>query len=395
MRVRINQLGRVFAAVFAFAAPAAFADASSESPSTDTDGRWIPSFSFSGGALVQMMDSASAAHCQLGRPQQPVQLSGSSQFVNRLACRDPEAELPPPVTAMLRDPLCPHEPSPDGRRACLRPSVDEHDAAVSPFVAASLQVMTPRVKLLPSGPRFFVSGEFVTLWAQKRDIAKEAKPSELDWPSGIQFPKAQDIGGPTLAGIGSAVTSEVQTYSFGARGGLAFPFHFRERRLWLKPSFGWLRYDIDMEALIVAAIKDDPLVVSSGTGSFGPGVREVTFDGSRSETFDGIGPGLELEMEAGRFGAVGVSLFLNAEAYRMLGETEFSFSDSVDCPAYDPLNPTGGCASSLVNNPGPGVFEPAPDADIGADTYTADFEFGVDDWAYRAGVGIRFHWLGR
>jgi hypothetical protein len=49
----------------------------------------------------------------------------------------------------------------------------------------------------------------------------------------------------------------------------------------------------------------------------------------------------------------------------------------------------------LVNNPGPGVFEPAPDADIGADTYTADFEFGVDDWAYRAGVGIRFHWLGR
>ncbi len=36
-----------------------------------------------------------------------------------------------------------------------------------------------------------------------------------------------------------------------------------------------------------------------------------------------------------------------------------------------------------------------PDADIGADTYDAEINFGVHPVAYRGGVGIRFHWLGR
>jgi hypothetical protein len=395
MRVRINQLGSVFAAL-ALAAPAAYAASPSESSPTDTDSRWIPSFSFAGGALVQVMDSASAAHCQLGRPQEPVRVGQSNIFVNRLACRDPEAELvPPPVTPLLADPLCPNEPSADGRRACLRPSVDDHDVSATPFVAASLQVMTPRVPLVPSSPRFFVSGEFVTLWAQKRNIAKESNPSTLDWPLETPFPEATNVGGPTLSGVGTEVTSEVQNYTFGARAGLAFPFHFRGRRLWVKPSFGWLQYEVDVDALLVAGIKDDPVDVDPTTGSFGPGIREVTFDSGFTETFNGIGPGIELEMEAARVGPLGVSLFINADAYRILGETDFDFSDTLQCPAYDPLNPTGGCASSLVNMPAGGSPSPVPDANIGADTYTGDFEFSVDPWAYRAGVGIRFHWLGR
>jgi hypothetical protein len=43
----------------------------------------------------------------------------------------------------------------------------------------------------------------------------------------------------------------------------------------------------------------------------------------------------------------------------------------------------------------PLVLGPIPDADIAADTYTADFSFSVDPILYRGGVGIRFHWLGR
>lgn len=209
MRAGINRLGSGFVAALVLAAPAAFAASTSESSSTDVDGRWIPSLSFAGGALVQVMDSSVASHCQLGRPEEPVQVPGQLTFIDRLACRDPDAALvPPPVTPMLADPLCPHEPSPDGRRACLRPSVDDHDVAVTPFVGASLQVMSPRLKLLPSSPRVFVSGEFVTLWGQEREIAKEGRPSQLAFPPSPQnIPGASRTGGPTLFGIGSSVSS--------------------------------------------------------------------------------------------------------------------------------------------------------------------------------------------
>lgn len=428
MAIRINKLSGLGALLALAAASAASSQPTRESVPTNVDDRWIPSFSFSSGALMQYMNSSALSRCERGRPEEPVPIPGVNLFIDRLACTDPNIHDPnlpddnpafamfgldPPITPGLMDPFCTDMPSADGRSACLRPSDRDDELSVSPFVSASVEVMTPRVGLLPGAPRGFVGGEIVTLWAQERDIAREGNPATLAFPG--DNTNAASTAGAALFGTGSTVESEVQRLAWSARGGLAFPFLFMERRIWLKPSFGWFRYEVDFDATVVAAVKPDP-VDDPNAVTFAPGIREVTFAGSGSETFDGIGPGIEIEMEAGRFGPLGVSLFVNGQAYWVLGDRRFDFTDRVECPAFDINNPTGGCASSLLedlditdpNNPltpvpGAHLFVDqdsnpnTPDAlrAVQPDTYTAQFQFGVDPVAYRAGVGIRFHWLGR
>lgn len=396
MPMRINMLAGLVAALLLLAASAALADSGAESLPTDVDGRWIPSFSISTGVTMQFMSSSSESHCRYGRPKEAVQVSGTSVFVDRVPCRDPEnALVPPPVTPGLFDPLCPDEPSPDGKRGCLRPNRRSDQVAVNPFVSGSLELASPRLGLLPGRPRAFVAGELLQIFAQRRDIAKEGSPSVIYFPQGKT--RAMDLGQPAVLGQGTRVSSEVQRLGWSARGGLAFPFELLGRRLWLKPSFGWLRYQVDIETVMIAAIKDDP-VNDVNAMSYGPGIREVSFSGSASGTYDSVGPGLELEMEAGRFGPLGVSLFMNGDAYWVLGERRVQLSNRLDCPAFDPYKPTAGCSTGLLealDTNLPNVLKPIPEANIGADTYTARFTFGVSPVVYRGGLGIRFHWLGR
>jgi hypothetical protein len=262
---------------------------------------------------------------------------------------------------------------------------------VSPFVGGSLQLLTPEIPI-PTRPRFFVQGELLPTFATDRNIAAEGDPS------GVEVPVAQNTGfilGPTsffqneFVGVGSRTTSTVETLVYGANLGLAFPFEVRGRRLWLKPSVAWLRYEVKVEGKLEAGIKDDsPLVRGPNTrdctfvpnpafpGPPGSSVPEflaapcsgISFSGEDSMWFQGIGPGLELEMEAARWGPIGASLYLDARAYKILGDRELSFASSVNYP------------TSLGRIP--------------ADTYRANWSFSVDPWLYRAGVGIRFSWLG-
>jgi hypothetical protein len=429
-----------------------------ETGSTDVDDRWIPSFSFEGSAYVQQMRSSLSSKCLEGRP--------ANDLSRRPSCRDPDAIFNDLVedangNVVVVEPYLPGgDPNPlyAFGEATLRDADDGDEVTVTPMVGANLQLMTPRMDFIPGGPRAFVTGELLTFWAGERDIAREGSPT------GVAFPDPAEAGATTqnsirfsqrgLFGVGSRVRSEVQTLGWGARAGLAFPFQFRERRMWLKPSFGWIQYEVDVEAIVVAGLKDDglfsggsadqipPDVQNDGAGNFsqrGPGIRAVTLLGNDTETINGIGPGVELEMEAGRFGPLGVSLFFSMQMFRMLGSTKIDLNSSRRCDAN--VSP---CLSNLVNTgpeagripivyplpppippefvpvPSPagpvptvGVSYPCPDPGgdcsdpaafpdplapvfpFGADTYTASWEFDVQDWGYRGGIGIRLHWLGR
>ena len=78
------------------------------------------------------------------------------------------------------------------------------------------------------------------------------------------------------------------------------------------------------------------------------------------------GPGLELEMETDRFGPVGTTLFLDFFAYKVLGDRTVVLADTA---TYT-------------------------DALGGPDEYAARWSATVDPWIFRAGLGMRFQWLG-
>jgi hypothetical protein len=339
----------------------------------DQEGRWVPSLALSGGATIQPQDSSVESSCELGGP------------------GDSDLGIVPCDFLVGTGP------------AALRPYESETDWAVSPFVGANLQLMTPAIQVIPGRPRFFLLGEIQLLFPPTRDIAKEGDPSSVRLPD--TRTELQATPALTLNGVGSSTTSEIQTLSWGAGVGVAFPFGFRGRRLWLKPSAAWTRYEIDVEGVVVAGLKDDPVPGTYPRSELGPPdpliqpttdwpfwgsqVREVNLSGSGSKTYDGIGPGLELEMIAGRFGQIGVSLFVNANAYRILGDREVAFSARDDTlPAlpyvWAPSDPGPPRVSEIPGNPN----------GLPADTYTASWSFEVDPWLFRAGVGVRFHWFG-
>jgi hypothetical protein len=114
------------------------------------------------------------------------------------------------------------------------------------------------------------------------------------------------------------------------------------------------------------------------TNPCGNDLRPISISGSESLTFDGIGPGLEIEMEVGKFGPIGASLFIGGAAYKILGKRDVSFANSVSFEAGEPV----------------GVLPGGDGLDLGADTYNGDWSYEVDPWLYRARVGLRFQWLG-
>lgn len=344
-------------------------------PPATSEGRWVPALAITPGITAQSQDSTVRSSC----------LRGGAPQENRLKvgffdppCQNPSLNMP----------------------FELRRSDSGTDLALSPYVGASLQLMAPSLPI-PGRPRFFLTGEILPTFATGRDIAKEGDASGLrilppgpGSPTGApQPPNAVGftpcpITAATLAasgcfdelavlGTGSKTTSTVQKLVWGAGIGIAFPFEGFGRRFRLKPSFRWLRYSVDLNGTAIRAIRPrtavPPPPLSSTTA--GP-LRRVNLSGSDSLTLNGIGPGLELEMDAFRWGPIGASFFLDAYAYRILGTRSVRFnSDRVTLTGADdvPADPSQGLAP---------------------DTYNAAFTWSADPWLFRGGVGLRLHWLG-
>jgi len=248
--------------------------------------------------------------------------------------------------------------------------VDGSDTAVSPFVGGSLELMSPALPL-PWRPRLFVSGEILPTFASDRDLAVKGNPGCIRGPEPTA-PCATTPGGlsgtsfnaENANGQGSNLIAHVDTLVYGVNLGVAFPTEVRERQLRIKPSVGWINYKVEADGLVVGAACGDPNSVPPSTrcNDF---LREMTLAASDSQRFNGIGPGLDVEMDAGQLGPLGVSLFMGGRAYAIVGDRDISF----------------GATKSY-------------DDQLGTDDATALFEVKVDPWIFRAHVGIRFHYLG-
>ena len=351
----------VFSATVASAQDAAMAEL----------GRWIPSLAITSGITFQTQDSEVESRCLFG--------GGPAAFNQSTSCKFVQYPMLPDTSGTLR------------------PPDNGSDWAVSPFVGGSAQLMTPALAWVPGRPRVFAFGEVLPTFAATRDIAQEGDPDGFELPQSGTGPSPPVVVDPrpgigfvpgytqaAITGVGSQTSSTVDTWTWGAGMGLAFPFEFRGRQLRIKPSFGWFRYRVDVEGLVLVALKDDP---PAGVGAnvrdcvYLPNVLAPTsascsgirLEQSASQSFDGIGPGLELEMDAFRWGPIGASLFLAGAAYRVLGERKVEFSASAQYPAQSTPGFPGG---------------------IPADSYVANWSFEVKPWIKRAGVGIRFHFLG-
>ena len=261
-------------------------------------------------------------------------------------------------------------------RALVLP-VGNNDLFLTPLAGTSLEMMTPGLQSVPGRPRLFVHGDVTLAFAFDRNVAKQGTPTGAVIPVGPITPEVE------IRGLGSKTSGQVKTLVYGAGGGPAFTFEAFERRLRVRPSVEWMRQEMQVSGVMNKAFQADtgqqqgldPGLPGGGLTPLLNAVylQPITLRARDTHVYHGIGPGLEVEMDAARAGPVVLSLFLGGTAYRMLGDLDVHLQANGVVPAQ--TGPQGQ------------VFT-ATDQPI-----SADFDFNIHSWAYRGGVGMRFRWL--
>ena len=255
-----------------------------------------------------------------------------------------------------------------------RPSADGDDNDVSAFVGGQLELMTPELPI-PLSPRFFAGGGVLPAFGVERKVASEGNVGTVALPS--PFPgDPSAFNEASLLGQGSETEARiVDDFVYEAHAGLAFPFEFLGRQLRVKPSAGWIHYKIDTRG----AVADGECQVINPIGdinecnpnsNLAPGfLRSIQLRIDSSGTFDGVGGGMDFEMDVFHIGPFSSSLFIGAHAYKILGERAIEF----------------------------GANESFPDTGrqgLGAADYASNHRIEVDPWFYRMGLGFRMNWVG-
>ncbi len=316
--------------------------------------RWVPSLALITGLAIQNWDGAVLGEC----------------------------------TGCILDPSL---PDPSLGASLLRDPDDDSNLSVTPFFGVNFELMTPELPI-PSSPRLFVGADIAAAFGFERAVAREGDPGALACPLDELACESTRFNENAVLGQGSEVVATLDSVIYGIHAGIAFPFEFYGRALRVKPSFAWIRYGVDVEGLLVdAECRELPRArpnlpintqcfntFNRTTGALiEEGIlREIRLPASASGSFNGVGPGLDFEMDTGRFGPLGTSLFVGARFYRILGNRKIELSASESFPQeflMDGVTPADG---------------------LGPATTNARFNFEMDPWMYRVGIGLRFHWLG-
>lgn len=274
-----------------------------------------------------------------------------------------------------------------------------NDRAVTPYVGGNVELLTPAIPM-PLRPRAFVSGEVLPMFGPERVLVVDGDPKRLRGPEintvlvgeedinhfttgfpGESGPRDTAFSEEDTVGQGMRTVAQMDSLAYGAKVGVAFGFEYRGRQLRIKPSAGWIHYKVNATGTMV-----DPTCIprnrctnlyrANNNGTEDPSddffelsqagfIRESIITGSESGVFDGVGPGIDFEMDTVRYGPIGAALFAGIHAYYLPGDRDIflgnvrSFNDQ-----------------------------------LGSDTEVAAWRVRVAPWIYRAGIGIRFQWLG-
>jgi len=252
----------------------------------------------------------------------------------------------------------------------IRPSASGDDLMVTPYVGATLELMTPGLTSVPGRPRVFLHGDAAVSFSLTRNVAKEGIPGAMVDP---EQPLIDEL---LIDGQGSTTSAEVKPLVFSAGAGIAFTIDAWGRRMRIKPSFEYLREEIEVNGVVNRAIQTD-------TGTTGTPANNdpdlpvvpaknseflfVELRGSKTQAFHGIGPGLEFEVDIARGGPFMLTMFFSGQAYRTLGDTKVEI-----------------VSQQTYSDP---ALTPDPQ------TLNAAWTFEKTPWIYRGSMGLRFRWL--
>src|SRR5262249_44667129 len=155
----------------------------------------------------------------------------------------------------------------------------------------------------------FLHGDGAYAFSFERNVAGVESPKEFALPQGIvpQLGDFQDIQELSIVGQGTRTRLQVRPLVWSAGTGVARSFDGLGRRLRLKPSRAYLHQDLDLIGVVHPAVKRQSPFVSIFDLS---GFRLLSLTQVEQRSYDGIGPGLELEADAARLGPFVSSVYV-------------------------------------------------------------------------------------
>jgi hypothetical protein len=329
-------VSRVYRACAAAVLWIAFAHAAAAAEPHEESQRWAPAFALFFDALGQKLEGAVTTGPVLGPPLPE-------------GCND--------ATFGRRGELCASQRANPAQ--ILFPDDEGDDTSVAPLVGASLELMTPTLFDGWVEPRLFVHGDGALAFSFERNVAGVEGPDEFALPPGIiaqpdDDPTVQKLEELSIVGQGSRSRIQVRRFVWSAGTGIAFTVEVLGRRVRVKPSLEYLHQEMDLIGVVHRAVKlRQPEVSIVDLRDF----RLLSLTREEQRSYDGVGPGLELEVDTSRLGPFVSSIYLMGRGYHLFGDLDTTFSQ---------INEFG---------------------------ETATWTFRPDSWVWRGGVGMRLRWL--
>lgn len=317
----ISMLGGAFLGSLGFASPANAASRAVKGQVVKRKGelrRWVPSVAFFGGVQEQEAEGTITSGPLMG----------------------PRCFRQPPNRCVIDEDH-------------IRPGSDGDDDIRAVRLGLSAELMTPRLSRGLGKPRLFLHVDPMYSIGFDRTIAGEGNPGSMDEPD---LPPGVSTSDEALwSGQGSRILAEVEPFVLGVGIGVAVTMKLFDKRIRIKPSFEYLAERLKVTGKVnrVVQVVQDP--VPGRDGDF----RQIALQDEYEKTYHAIGPALEIEVDADRFGPFVVTPFVSGRAYRFFGNLDVDLSDSNE---YDE---------------------------------TADWAFTRDRWEWDMRVGLRLRWLPR
>jgi hypothetical protein len=348
--------------------------------SGDTD-RWVPSLGVFFAYAGQKAEGSSTSSNVLGPPLDPFDTALDAQFPGNCCLQGRLDAVPAPgpngtppypdhfvfTPTGRTGALCPQNARPNPQK--IEEDTVGSDTSIAPLVGGSLELMTPSPLDGFLYPRLFVHGDYAASFAFERNLAGKGSPGEF-LPPETYSPQANDIEERAVRGQGSRTRWQLDRDLWSAGGGIAFTATVFQRTVRIKPSFEWVHLSQDFIGVVHRAVKQripsqPQIVTNPGQPNWRgqvvlddlSGFRLLSLTQTDTKEFDGIGPGLEVEVDTARLGPILTSVFVQGRGYHLIGNLDQKLTAT---------NEFGESATWTI--------EP-------------------EQWMYRAGVGIRFRWV--
>lgn len=224
-------------------------------------------------------------------------------------------------------------------------------------VGGSAEIASPVVVDIPGRPRFYFHADVAYATEGEDVVLSQGDPG----PTSIfgTVPVVQSI-----RGVGQAIRTEIKPLLLTGGIGTVWSFEAFDRTFRVRPSVEWMYQRQTVKAILGAGENEgvDPALCEP--------CRLLFIESETEKGYHSVGPGLELEMVAGRAGDFLLSFYASGRAYRILG----------------PRKANAGGRGLWQRTDGLPTTRPSPTTDFRA-------TFKRRTWHYRFGFGLRFSWL--